>query len=252
MPDGDQVVRKLTVSRCRAVQKVLSVLKADAGFAKDPTGAKILRSAPLFVPDMGDVSDEDRATMLMVAREMVANQGLYEGMVVARGGATAAKAWETALEYFKDALAKDSKPAHPAHSGDGDDDDSDDDSESDSDSSSSSSSSSEEEETRAKMPEKKRAKKTEKSDSDSEEEEDSDVDGDKKAASDEKTVTGLQTTVSKVSSDDYFRQKMLQRKQKLEQMKKQQEEQQKSDEKKEENDSDSDEGEDSSSESDSN
>ena len=134
MPDGDQVVRKLTVSRCRAVQKVLSVLKADAGFAKDPTGAKILRSAPLFVPDMGDVSDEDRATMLMVAREMVANQGLYEGMVVARGGATAAKAWETALEYFKDALAKDSKPAHPAHSGDGDDDDSDDDSESDSDS----------------------------------------------------------------------------------------------------------------------
>ena len=102
------------------------------------------------------------------------------------------------------------------------------DSESDSDSSSSSSSE-EEEETRAKEPEKKRTKKSqsEDSESESEEEEDSDVDGDKKAESDEKTVTGLKTTVSQVSSDDYFRQKMLQRKQRLEQMRKQQEEQQK-------------------------
>ena len=67
-----------------------------------------------------------------------------------------------------------------------------------------------------------------------------------KAESDEKTVTGLKTTVSQVSSDDYFRQKMLQRKQRLEQMRKQQEEQQKVEEKKD------DEGdEDSSSESDS-
>ena len=132
MPEGDQVVRKLTVTRCRAVQKVLSVLKTDPGFAKDRTGAQILRSAPLFVPDMGDVSDEDRATMLLVAREMVANQGLYEGMVVGRGGPSAAKAWETALEYFKDALAKDPKPSSSSSTlPDGDDDESNDDDEDD-------------------------------------------------------------------------------------------------------------------------
>ena len=79
-------------------------------------------------------------------------------------------------------------------------------------------------------PKKKKAKKVaakESAQKEEQEEEDSDVDGEKQAASDAMKVTGLQTLVSNITSDEYFRQKMLERKQRREQRLKQQEKEKK-------------------------